>query len=169
MTWTESYEPADSGTRVEVRSRFDQQWVGGFEVAEQVADPGPGYRILRRSDRSVLPVVFAPEDVVRLGPKRPPVAASAVYRDGRVEIRGTTPLTPPVYESPYAIEVDARWDGTTAPGPSVSNRLRAAGSAEHDGGREVAQRGSRQRGVHVAPQLRHPSGTAVQRLGVIDW
>jgi hypothetical protein len=37
--------------------------VSGFEVAERVADPGSGYRIRRRSDRSVLPVVFAPEDV----------------------------------------------------------------------------------------------------------
>jgi len=63
MSWTERFQPADSGTRVEVRSRFDQQWVGGFEVAERVAEPGPGYRIRRRSDRSVLPVVFAPEDV----------------------------------------------------------------------------------------------------------
>jgi xanthine dehydrogenase small subunit len=76
-------------------------------------------------------VVLAREDVVRLGPKRPPIAATAVYRDGTVEIRGTTLLTPPAYESPYAIEVDARWDETTAPGPPVSNRLRAAGSAEH--------------------------------------
>jgi CO/xanthine dehydrogenase Mo-binding subunit len=68
---------------------------------------------------------------VRLGPKRPPVAASAVYREGRVEIRGATLLGPPPYESPYAIEIDARWDETTAPGPPVSNHLRAAGSAEH--------------------------------------
>ena len=63
MSWTERFPPADSGTRVEVRSKFDQQWVGGFEVAEPVAEPDAGYRIRRRSDRSVLPIVFAPEDV----------------------------------------------------------------------------------------------------------
>jgi hypothetical protein len=63
MSWTESFQSAASGTRVEVRSRFDQQWVGGFEIAERVAEPGPGFRIRRRSDRSVLPVVFDPEDV----------------------------------------------------------------------------------------------------------
>lgn len=63
MSWTERFQPADSGTRVEVRSRFDRQWVGGFEVAEPLAGPDAGYRIRRRSDRSVLPVVFAPEDV----------------------------------------------------------------------------------------------------------
>jgi aerobic-type carbon monoxide dehydrogenase small subunit (CoxS/CutS family) len=76
-------------------------------------------------------VVYAREDAVRLGPKRPPIAASAVLRDGRVEIRGTTLLAPPPYESPYELDVDAHWDVVTAPGPPVSNRLRAAGLAEH--------------------------------------
>ena len=33
-------------------------------------------------------VVFAREDVVRLGPKRPPISATAVVRDGVVEIEG---------------------------------------------------------------------------------
>ncbi len=75
-------------------------------------------------------VVFAREDVVRLGPKRPPIAATAVVRDGRVEIRGTTMLVPPVYRGPYALEVDTAWDVVTVPGPPVSNRLRAAGLAE---------------------------------------
>ena len=63
MSWTERFQATDPGTRVEVRSRFEQQWVGGFEVAERVPEPDRGYRIRRRSDRSVLPVVFAPEDV----------------------------------------------------------------------------------------------------------
>jgi xanthine dehydrogenase small subunit len=76
-------------------------------------------------------VVFAREDVVRLGPKRPPIAATAVYRDGRVEIRGRTLLVPPDVETPYALEIDARWEVTSVPGPPVSNRLRAAGMAEH--------------------------------------
>jgi hypothetical protein len=62
MSWSERHQPAESGTHVEVRSRFDRQWVGGFEVAERL-EPGSGYRIRRRSDRSVLPVVFSPEDV----------------------------------------------------------------------------------------------------------
>ena len=63
MSWTEQIHPARSVTRVEVRSKFDQGWVGGFEVAEPVEGAHPGYRILRRSDRAVLPIVFAPEDV----------------------------------------------------------------------------------------------------------
>jgi hypothetical protein len=47
------------GTSVQVRNRFDQAWVSGFEVAER-RDEGamPRYRLLRRSDHIVLPVVF---------------------------------------------------------------------------------------------------------------
>jgi len=53
-----------SGTRVEVRSRFDAHWARGFEIAEVVpgAD-GPRYRVRRRSDNSVLPVLFGDDDL----------------------------------------------------------------------------------------------------------
>ena len=52
------------GTRVEVRSRFDQQWARGFEIEERVVDPtGPRYRVRRRSDGSVLPALFVDDDV----------------------------------------------------------------------------------------------------------
>jgi hypothetical protein len=54
------------GTRVEVRDRFDHRWTRGFEVAATVeTDDGAGYRIKRLSDGSVLPVVFAAEEVRR--------------------------------------------------------------------------------------------------------
>ena len=52
-----------SGTRVEVRSRFDQQWARGFEVVEAIDGPSPGYLIRRRSDGSILPLVFTLEEV----------------------------------------------------------------------------------------------------------
>ena len=48
---------------MEVRSRFDHAWARGFEVVESVAGVDPGYRVRRRSDGSVLPVVFSPEEV----------------------------------------------------------------------------------------------------------
>ena len=48
------------GMRVEVRSRFDDSWARGFEVAEVLAD---GYRLRRLSDLSVLPVEFSFDDV----------------------------------------------------------------------------------------------------------
>jgi hypothetical protein len=50
------------GTRVEVRSRFDDGWSRGFEVAEVLPD---SYRIRRLSDLSVLPVEFPADDVRR--------------------------------------------------------------------------------------------------------
>jgi hypothetical protein len=49
---------------VEVRSRFDQAWARGFEVAEQIAaDQGLRYRVRRRSDGSVLPALFGGDEL----------------------------------------------------------------------------------------------------------
>ncbi len=58
----------EPGTRVEVRSRFDERWSRGFEIAEILAPPGeegngPRYRIRRRSDGSVLPTLFVDDEV----------------------------------------------------------------------------------------------------------
>lgn len=50
------------GSAVEVRSRFDSSWSSGFEVVEVVDH---GYRVLRRSDGSILPTVFSPDEVRR--------------------------------------------------------------------------------------------------------
>lgn len=52
------------GTRVEVRSRFDQRWARGFEVSA-VVDDGAAvrYRVRRRSDGAILPVLFDPDDL----------------------------------------------------------------------------------------------------------
>jgi hypothetical protein len=53
----------DPGTRVEVRSRFDASWARGFEIAEVVHEREPAYRVRRRSDGSVLPVLFTDDDL----------------------------------------------------------------------------------------------------------
>ena len=50
------------GTRVEVRSRYDDDWARGFEVAEVLPET---YRLRRLSDLSVLPVEFSFDDVRR--------------------------------------------------------------------------------------------------------
>lgn len=57
---------------IEVRTRFDGAWVGGFEVAEETA-PGdePALRLRRRSDGTVLPDWFTPDEV-RAIPGRSP-------------------------------------------------------------------------------------------------
>jgi hypothetical protein len=57
---TDHYPP---GTRVEVRSRFEDTWTTGFEVAS-VDDDGM-YRLRRLSDGSVLPTRTGPDDVRR--------------------------------------------------------------------------------------------------------
>ena len=52
------------GSRVEVRSRFDAHWARGFEIAEVVEQSGDArYRVRRRSDNSMLPVLFTDDDL----------------------------------------------------------------------------------------------------------
>jgi hypothetical protein len=52
------------GTHVEVRTRYEQRWSRGFEVAEivQAADREQ-FRVRRRSDGSQLPVLFDANDL----------------------------------------------------------------------------------------------------------
>lgn len=60
------------GVAVEVRSRFVERWARGFEIIEVVDEPaGPRYRLLRSSDRSVVPELFTPSEV-RLDPRYAP-------------------------------------------------------------------------------------------------
>jgi aerobic-type carbon monoxide dehydrogenase small subunit (CoxS/CutS family) len=77
-------------------------------------------------------VVYSREDVVRLGPKRPPIAAVARATGDRVEIEGVAARGYPTRVWPVVdgIEVDARWTEVTIPGPPVSAELRAVGLAE---------------------------------------
>jgi hypothetical protein len=78
-------------------------------------------------------VVYSREDVVRLGPKRPPIAAVAVARGGVVEIDGVLVRgagDPRVWPVPEGVEVHARWTEVDEPGPPVSADLRAVGLAE---------------------------------------
>ncbi len=60
-------EPATdlaTGVAVEVRSRFQRRWVGGFAVAGIEAHDGrPQYRLVRRLDHEELPVLFDADDV----------------------------------------------------------------------------------------------------------
>lgn len=50
------------GTRVEVRSRFDDQWSAGFEVIDTTDQ---GVRLRRLSDGAELPILFDVDDVRR--------------------------------------------------------------------------------------------------------
>jgi aerobic-type carbon monoxide dehydrogenase small subunit (CoxS/CutS family) len=93
--------------------------------------PAAARELADRFGRTVR-VVYSREDVVRLGPKRPPIAATAVARGDAVEIEGLTvrggaPGAPP---APVGVVVRATWAEVDVPGPPVSTELRAAGLAE---------------------------------------
>jgi hypothetical protein len=52
------------GSHVEVRSRFEDRWSRGFEISEIVNTNGRDcYRVRRRSDGSILPVLFDENDL----------------------------------------------------------------------------------------------------------
>jgi xanthine dehydrogenase small subunit len=80
-------------------------------------------------------VVLSREDVVRHGPKRAPIAASAVCDGdvitvhGRVAAGGQTAFSAAVLP-PYRIRVDQQWEAVPVAGPPVGTDLRAAGGAE---------------------------------------
>ena len=74
--------------------------------------------------------VFAREDVVRFGPKRPPIAASAVAQDGQIVIKGVAATAVRETPTPYAVARAARWHVERVNGPPVSDALRAVGVAE---------------------------------------
>ena len=79
-------------------------------------------------------VIYSREDCVRLGPKRPPIAAYAWIEGNVARVRGVvadgawerSPLCP----SPYAIGVDLHWAAAAAAGPPWGH-ARAVGLAEH--------------------------------------
>ena len=80
-------------------------------------------------------VVYSREDVVRLGPKRPPIAATAVWRDGAVEIdgvvaRGGASAVTRGWPTPYELDVRATWQEVDVAGPPVGIDARASGLAE---------------------------------------
>lgn len=56
----EAERPLRKGARVEVRTGFDGSWVPGYSVESVHPD---GYRLRRRADGEVLPVVFPPTEV----------------------------------------------------------------------------------------------------------
>lgn len=57
---------AEQNERIQIRTRFDGQWVGGYEVIERDERPGGRdvlVRVRRRSDGRVLPERFGAEEV----------------------------------------------------------------------------------------------------------
>ena len=103
---------------------------GAFGGKTESLAPLAARELADRYGRTVR-VLYSREDVVRLGPKRPPISASAVLSGTTVEIRGTSAGDMPVPPSAYALTLDAEWDRVSLRGPPISASLRAVGLAEH--------------------------------------
>jgi len=96
--------------------------------------PDAARELADRFDRTVR-VVYSREDVVRLGPKRPPIAASAVWREGEIHIDGVVASGGAAaftreWPTPYACSVVAHWTEVDVNGPPVGTDARATGLAE---------------------------------------
>jgi CO/xanthine dehydrogenase Mo-binding subunit len=103
---------------------------GAFGGKEHSCAPAAAQELAARFDRTVR-VVYSREDVVRLGPKRPPISANAIWRDGGVVIVGTAVrVAPPPMPASYRCGIDATWTAVDVAGPHVGGELRAFGLAE---------------------------------------
>jgi xanthine dehydrogenase small subunit len=103
----------------------------GGKVASRAPDAA---RELADATGRAVRVLYSREDVVRLGPKRPPIAAVAWWSDGVVQVQGTVagdvaPFRVPV-AWPYDLEERGAWSSTPVVGPPTSGALRAVGLAE---------------------------------------
>jgi hypothetical protein len=108
---------------------------GAFGGKLHSAAPAAARELADRLGETVR-VVYSREDVVRLGPKRPPIAAIAQWRDGTVTIAGVVARGGELaferdWPTPYAIDVRAQWRTVDVAGPPVGVDARATGLAEH--------------------------------------
>jgi hypothetical protein len=99
---------------------------GAFGGKELSVAPAAARQLADRYGRAVR-VVLSREDVVRLGPKRPPVAAG-VRADGTGIVR--VARTPGVAAAISTLSPGLSVDEVDVPGPPTSTALRAAGWAE---------------------------------------
>jgi CO/xanthine dehydrogenase Mo-binding subunit len=103
---------------------------GAFGGKVHSLAPAAARELATRLGRAVR-VVYSREDVVRLGPKRPPISATARWDDGVVRIDGTAVgVVPPRAPVAYGIDVDTRWNTVATRGLVVAPDLRAFGLAE---------------------------------------
>jgi aerobic-type carbon monoxide dehydrogenase small subunit (CoxS/CutS family) len=102
---------------------------GAFGGKEHSVAPHAARELAERYGRAVR-VVYAREDVVRLGPKRPPIAAVAHAHGDTVEIEGVAARGFPTDVWPADVEVRARWRAVDVVGPRAGAELRAVGLAE---------------------------------------
>jgi aerobic-type carbon monoxide dehydrogenase small subunit (CoxS/CutS family) len=106
---------------------------GAFGGKESSAAPHAARALANATGRAVR-VVFSREDVVRLGPKRPPIAATACFDGGRLHVDGVVagPVAPFTehLEWPYDVREIADWTEQRVRGPRTATHLRGVGLAE---------------------------------------
>lgn len=106
---------------------------GAFGGKESSIAPAAARALADHHGRAVR-VLFSREDVVRLGPKRPPIGATAVYDGRAVDVHGHVAAGVAAFGAeavtPYQLDVRQRWEPVAVPGPPVATNLRAAGAAE---------------------------------------
>jgi aerobic-type carbon monoxide dehydrogenase small subunit (CoxS/CutS family) len=108
---------------------------GAFGGKQSSVAPVAARELARRLGRTVR-VVLSREDTVRLGPKRPPIAARARFIDGGVEIEGVVArggldaYRDAAQPSPRSLPFKQSWGEAPVAGPPVDPSLRAAGLAE---------------------------------------
>ena len=113
---------------------------GAFGAKLTSAAPAAARELADRLGRTVR-VLYSREDVVRLGPKRPPIAATAVFRDEVLAIHGRVVGPSADWAPDPAVTrgvAQERWDAVTVPGPPTSGLLRAFPLAERTVLREGA-------------------------------
>ncbi len=115
-------------------------------------------------------VVYSREDVVRLGPKRPPIAATAWFDGATVRIRGVVanrlwvPAGDPL---PAVFPVDAQWAAVPVPGPPTG-AARAAGWAEEAVLVEAALHAAGVAGDGIGTRVVAPGGAAADARVDVD-
>ena len=106
---------------------------GAFGGKESSPVPAAARALADHLGRAVR-VVLSREDVVRLGPKRPPIGAAAVYEGDAVDVRGRVVEGAAAFAdgaiTPYRLDLRQQWEAVPVAGPPVSTHLRAAGLAE---------------------------------------
>jgi xanthine dehydrogenase small subunit len=107
---------------------------GAFGGKESSIAPVAARALADHHGRAVR-VVLSREDVVRLGPKRPPVGAAAVFDGGVLDVHGRMAAGAAAAfgadaVTPYRVDLRQRWEPVAVPGPPVAASLRAAGTAE---------------------------------------
>jgi aerobic-type carbon monoxide dehydrogenase small subunit (CoxS/CutS family) len=107
---------------------------GGAFGGKETSPVATAARELADGTGRAVRVVFSREDVVRLGPKRPPIAASAVFDGERVALGGVVAGPLDGYRAavdwPYRFEEVGTWEQRSVPGPPTASHLRAVGLAE---------------------------------------